>query len=128
MHNRVHFDYLVLCLSSDIIPGSFNCIKLHKRGLYTGGTDGIVRRIILNSDSSATVVEKEDFGIPVSSLSFSSSHNKLAIGSVKVNILDSQLLNYLDIAGAVVYVFAYKRKCQPFLSRLRHQFSTPLAL
>ncbi|CAC5420253.1 unnamed protein product [Mytilus coruscus] len=66
--------------SNSMIEGSFDCIVLHKRGLYVGGQDGMLRLIDTKSED-CRVIEQCNINQPITSLSFPPSYRRLAIGS-----------------------------------------------
>lgn len=82
----------MLCLDSSEPPatdidmaklmteGAFNCLALHKEGLFAGGLDGIVRRIDLGG-SELRVIGSYSLGRTITSLSFNTAFTQLAIGS-----------------------------------------------
>ncbi|XP_076101519.1 cilia- and flagella-associated protein 43-like isoform X9 [Mytilus galloprovincialis] len=66
--------------SNSMTEGSFDCIVLHKRGLYVGGQDGMLRLIDTKSED-CRVLEQCNINHPIKSLSFPPSYRRLAIGS-----------------------------------------------
>ncbi|XP_063433248.1 cilia- and flagella-associated protein 43-like isoform X5 [Mytilus trossulus] len=66
--------------SNSMTEGSFDCIVLHKRGLYVGGQDGMLRLIDTKSED-CRVLEQCNINHPITSLSFPPSYRHLAIGS-----------------------------------------------
>ncbi|XP_013386289.1 cilia- and flagella-associated protein 43 isoform X2 [Lingula anatina] len=65
----------------NIVPeGAFRTMALHKTGLFAGGLDGTLRKLEVKGDN-VKVVETTPVGLPISSMSFSSTFNKLALGS-----------------------------------------------
>ncbi|CAG2236908.1 CFAP43 [Mytilus edulis] len=66
--------------SNSMTEGSFDCIVLHKRGLYVGGQDGMLRLIDTKSED-CRVLEQCNINHPIISLSFPPSYRRLAIGS-----------------------------------------------
>lgn len=66
--------------------GSFDAIALHRRGLYAGGQDGVLRLIEIKTED-CKVLEKCSIGQPITSLGFSPSYRHLAIGSSQVIVL-----------------------------------------
>ena len=71
--------------------GSVNCLALHKKGLFAAGHDGVVRKLDLAEiiKDNVKVVDVHALGVPVTSLTFNTLFNKLAVGSSRVwyNIL-----------------------------------------
>ncbi|KAL4232016.1 Cilia- and flagella-associated protein 43 [Mactra antiquata] len=67
-------------VSDMLLDGSVDCISLHKGGLYCAGQDGTLRLVDIKS-RDVSVLEKCNIGVPVTSLSFSPSYRRVAIGS-----------------------------------------------
>ncbi|XP_071946948.1 cilia- and flagella-associated protein 43-like [Antedon mediterranea] len=70
--------------------GAFSCMTLHRDGLFVGGEDGMLRCL----DISGSVVQVSDscpIDSPITSLSWSPTYSKLAIGSSKgsINLYDT---------------------------------------
>lgn len=63
-----------------MLEGSMSCLGLHKRGLYCGGKDGVLRMIDLKS-RDASVLEHCVVGYPINAITFSPSYRHLALGS-----------------------------------------------
>ena len=68
------------------MAGTFNCLALHKEGLFVAGEDGVLH-VLEISGNKVKVKLSETIGSPVSSLAFNATHHKLAIGGPKVFIL-----------------------------------------
>ena len=68
--------------------GSLNCLALHKVGLFAGGQDGRLRKIEV-SQNKVRVVDTYAVGSAITSLSFNTMFDKLAVGSDMVSILSS---------------------------------------
>ena len=66
--------------------GSVNCMALHKNGLYAAGDDGVLRHLEVTADR-LRVKQAYPVGVPISSLAFNGPHNRLGLGSYKVNVL-----------------------------------------
>ena len=64
--------------------GLFTCFALHKKALYTGGSDGTLCQLQIIGNH-ALVTAMYNIGVPITSLHFNSSHHKLAVGSRKVS-------------------------------------------
>ncbi|EDO42783.1 predicted protein, partial [Nematostella vectensis] len=69
-------------LGNKLTPGGTDCLALHKKGLYAGGQDGILRCLDMTG-SEVTVTEKVDTGATITSLCWSTDYSTLAIGSSK---------------------------------------------
>ncbi|XP_052771525.1 cilia- and flagella-associated protein 43-like isoform X3 [Mya arenaria] len=67
-------------VSQMILDGSVDCIGLHKRGLYCAGKDGTIRLVDVKS-SDVSVIEQCNMGVPITSMSFSPSYRRIALGS-----------------------------------------------
>ena len=67
-----------------ITKGSFNCLGLHKRGLYAAGTDGTIRLLDI-SGSKVREMDRNHISTSISMMTFNHSHDQLAIGSPAVN-------------------------------------------
>lgn len=65
-----------------LLEGSFNCIVLHRKGLYAGGQDGVLRLIDIKSED-CKIIEQRAVGKPISSLTFSPSYKHMVIGSIQ---------------------------------------------
>lgn len=68
-------------LCAEIVPGSFNCLVLHRRGLFTGGLDGVIRRIEFKSPTKVSVVDNQKVNAPVTVMSIAPSYDQLSVGS-----------------------------------------------
>ena len=66
--------------------GSLNCLALHKVGLFAGGQDGRLRKIEV-SQNKVRVVDTYAVGSAITSLSFNTLFDKLAVGSDMVRFL-----------------------------------------
>ncbi|XP_022080763.1 cilia- and flagella-associated protein 43-like [Acanthaster planci] len=68
--------------SLSIKEGTLNCLALHREGLFAGGEDGILRCLDV-AHGVVQVLDSWSSGAAISSLCWSPSYSKLAIGSPK---------------------------------------------
>lgn len=73
-------------MGSAITEGSMNCLALHKDGLYAAGEDGVLRHLEVSPTDRVRILASYPISSPVSSLSFSSSFQNLALGVTKVSL------------------------------------------
>ena len=77
--------------SSMITPGSFNCLGLHKNGLFAAGKDGTIRLLEIIGNK-IKVKDKNHMPSSVSMMSFNPSHDQLAVGSRAVRTMYINLM------------------------------------
>jgi len=83
---------------ADIGPGSADCLALHKKGLYIGGQNGVLRCLDITKPEPK-MLEQIDIGCSITSLSWSPNYHTMALGSSKGSV-------YLyDSEGAVTELF-----------------------
>lgn len=70
---------------SMMAEGAVNCIGLHKQGLFVAGDDGVLRHLEVSANT-VKMIDSYQIGVSITSLSFNSSHYKLALGSPKVSM------------------------------------------
>ncbi|KAK3096042.1 hypothetical protein FSP39_022384 [Pinctada imbricata] len=64
-----------------ILEGGADCVALHRKGLFVGGQDGVLRLIDVRREEFS-VLEQVTVGAPITSMSFSPSYRRIALGSV----------------------------------------------
>ena len=89
-HKCLSFTGATSAMSNEVglsmTEGSMNRLVLHKEGLFAAGEDGVLRQLEVNHSGNMRVMTSYQIGSPVSTMSFNSSFNKLALGSSKVYI------------------------------------------
>ncbi|XP_064602614.1 cilia- and flagella-associated protein 43-like isoform X2 [Liolophura sinensis] len=65
---------------SVLVQGSLDCIQIHRRGLYTAGSDGLIRLVDLSTDS-VNIIEQCNVGCAVNSIGFSRDYSRMVLGS-----------------------------------------------